>query len=152
MSKDNGQQLRTAARDGDLAGVKKALQAGASIDAKSEWNDTALNEAADAAHFEIVEHLLASGAHIENKGGADKTPLANAALAGHPKVVVLLLDKGARVTRDLLSMMHIKAGALEANAESGMVRTEAAQAWRRFLDFMVAKWNQQNPPAATAEP
>jgi len=34
--------------------------------------------------------------------------------------------------------------ALEENAEAGMVLPAEAEAWRRFLDFMIERWREQN--------
>ena len=52
--------------------------------------------------------------------------------------VRLLLENGARVTDDLLASVQLKVGILEENAELGMVRPEAVEAWKRFLDILVA--------------
>jgi ankyrin repeat protein len=138
-------QLLKAARDGDLDAVSVALAAGAAVNARGDYGDSALNLAAEYGHQAIVERLLAAGADLENLGGADKTPLMNAAFAGQLSVVQVLLKQGARMNRDLLSSLQLKVNILEENAEAGMVYPEAAAAWRKFLDFMVAAWQKQNP-------
>ena len=140
------QQLHEAAREGDLSAVDEALAQGAHVDAKGDFDDTALNLAAEAGHVEIAERLLEAGADIENLGGADKTPLMNATFAGNVKVVDLLLSRGARVSHDLLSSLQMKVNILLENAEAGMVNPAAAEAWKGFLDFMVQQWHEQNPP------
>ncbi len=142
------QQLWEAARAGELDAVNQALAAGAAVNARGDYGDTALNLAAEAGHGAVVERLLAAGADLENLGGADKTPLMNAAFAGQLGVVRLLLERGARINRDLLSSLQLKVNILEENAEAGMVNPAAADAWRKFFDYMVAAWQQQNPPAA----
>lgn len=136
--------LLQAAADGDSGGVDAALQQGADVDARGQFGDTALNMAAERGHRAIVEHLLAAGADIHNLGGADKTPIMNAAFAGNIGIVRLLLEKGARVTDDLLASVQLKVGILEENAELGMVRPEAVDAWRRFLEMLVAAREQQD--------
>ena len=137
--------LQAAAREGDLTAVNALLAEGAMVDAKSEYGDTALNLAAENGHAEVVARLLEAGANIENLGGADKTPLMCAAFAGQVKVVQLLLEKGALINSDLLSSLQLKVNILEENAEDGMVNPVAAQAWRRFLDYMIEAWKKQNP-------
>jgi hypothetical protein len=41
-----------------------------------------------------------------------------------------------------------KVGILEENAESGMVRPDAAEAWRGFLDGLVAERQKQDAKAS----
>lgn len=137
--------LQAAAREGDLTAVNGLLAQGATIDARAEYGDTALNLAAENGHAEVVARLLEAGANIENLGGADKTPLMGATFAGHVKIVQMLLDKGALINRDLLSSLQLKVSILEENAEEGMVIPTSAQAWLRFLDYMIAAWQKQNP-------
>lgn len=141
---DLGQALRDAAAGGDLDAVRAALAAGAVVDARGEYGDTALNVAAESGRADIVAFLIGEGANVENPGGADKTPLMNAAFAGHVAVARQLLAAGARISDDLLNSLVMKVSILEENAESGMVRPEAAQAWRGFLDAMVAERRRQD--------
>lgn len=138
--------LRQAASSGDLEALNSALSAGVNVNAQGDFGDTALNLAAENGHLEVVARLLEAGADIENLGGAAKTPLMNAAFAGHLRVVELLLQKGARINYDLLSSLQLKVNILEENAEMGMVNPAAAEAWRKFLDYMVEQWQAQNPP------
>ena len=145
MTTIQDQQLWQAASSGRLEAINDALGQGAQINARNDYGDTALNLAAENGHTDVVARLLAAGADIENLGGADKTPLMNAAFAGQSKVVELLLEKGARINRDLLSSLQLKVEILEENAEAGMVIPAAAAAWRKFLEFMVEKWREQNP-------
>ncbi len=150
MPTEADQQLMQAAYKGNLNEVNEALAKGADVKARGQLGDTALNEAAEQGHFEVVERLLAAGSDIENLGGADKTPLMNAAFAGHADVVQLLLEKGARVSDDLLSSVQLKVNILEENAEAGMVRPEAAEAWKGFFNFLVAARLKQDLPEIVA--
>jgi len=145
MSANLMEALRQAASSGDLETVNNALSAGANVNAQGDFGDTALNLAAENGHLEVVARLLEAGADIENLGGAAKTPLMNATFAGHIRVVELLLQKGARINHDLLSSLQLKVNILEENAEMGMVNPKAAEAWRKFLDYMVQQWQAQNP-------
>src|SRR5215510_3477042 len=121
MATELEQQLWKAAQNGDLAGVEAALAAGAPVNARAEYGDSALNLAAEYGHLDVVLRLLALGADIENVGGADKTPLMCAAFAGQVQVVRKLLDHGARINRDLMSSLQLKVNILRENAEDGMV-------------------------------
>ncbi|MBI5877170.1 MAG: ankyrin repeat domain-containing protein [Chloroflexi bacterium] len=136
MSARAVEQLHRAAAAGDLTAVDAALDAGAAIDARDEYGDTALNEAAEAGQREIVRRLLERGANIENLGGADKTPLMNAAFAGHVDVAQELLEKGARVNNDLLSSMQAKVNIFREQAEDGFVTQAGVKAWERFLEYL----------------
>lgn len=147
MTSNLEELLWQAAGSGDLEAVEGALAQGAPVNARASYGDTALNLAAEGGHIAVVERLLAAGADIENLGGAAKTPLMNATFAGQIKVVQLLLERGARISYDLLSSLDLKVSILEENAEAGMVNPAAAEAWRGFLDFMVARWQEQNPSA-----
>jgi hypothetical protein len=144
MESTPGRELLAAARKGDIEAVRRALTAGADLNARGEYGDTALNIAAEAGKPDIVELLIQSGANIENPGGADKTPLMNAAFAGHIPVVRLLLAAGARIGNDLLDSVAMKVSILEENEEAGMVRPEAVTAWRRFLEALVEERAKQD--------
>jgi ankyrin repeat protein len=145
MASNPDETLWQAASSGDLHSLDHALGAGAHVNARGSFGDTALNLAAENGHLAIVERLLEAGADIENLGGADKTPLMNATFAGHTRIVQLLLQHSARVSYDLLSSLQMKVNILEENAEAGMVNPAAAEAWRQFLEYMVARWKEQNP-------
>lgn len=137
------QQLWQAARQGNLATVQAALGAGATVNSRDQFGDTALNLAAEFGHIEIVRYLLEAGADIENLGGAQKTPLMNAAFAGQTQIVQLLLQHQTQINRDLIWSLQLKVNILHENAELGMVYPAAAQAWQKFLDYMVEKWEEQ---------
>ncbi len=70
--------------------------------------------------------------------------LLKAASAGNIGIVRLLLEKGAKISDDLLQSVQLKVNILEENAELGMVRPDAVEAWRGFLKFLVkARQRQQ---------
>lgn len=142
--KKNNKELFLAARNGDLNGVKAAMKNGADLEAKESYGDTALNLAAENGHFEIVKYLIETGANIENLGGAAKTPVMNAAFAGHADIVMLLIEKGAKISNDLLSSVQMKVNILEENAEAGMVTQEGVDAWKEFLNYLIAERQKQD--------
>jgi ankyrin repeat protein len=147
LSAAEGGRLFDAAAAGDAEGALKALGDGADANERGPFGDTALNIAAENGHDGVVAVLLGAGADIENRGGADKTPLMNAAFAGRTAIVRRLLASGARISDDLLNSLAMKVRILEENAESGMVRAEAAEAWRGFLDALVAERRKQDGAA-----
>jgi len=142
--------LRDAAAAGDVGALQAALAEGADVNARGEFGDAALNLAAQNGHGEIVDLLIAAGADIENVGGADKTPLMHAAFAGNIFMVRKLLGAGARVSDDLLRGLSVKVAILEENAEAGQVRPDAAEAWRGFLDNLIAERRKQDDAGANA--
>jgi ankyrin repeat protein len=143
MANEASDRLLEAASGGNLAAVEEALEQGADVNVRGQFGDTALNLAAEHGHRQVVELLLAKDADVDNVGGADKTPIMNAAFAGNVGIVRLLLEKGARVTDDLLASVRLKVDILEENADAGMVRPEAAEAWKRFLDMLIAARSRQ---------
>jgi hypothetical protein len=90
--------LLDAAYKGDVDGVRRALQAGARINARI-WpsNHTALGVAATAGHTAVVLEVLAAGAKIDIRDDLGRTPLHLA--AGENKVEILreLLKAGADI-------------------------------------------------------
>jgi ankyrin repeat protein len=138
MSQTLADTLRNAAAAGDGESVLAALTAGADVNGRAAYGDTALNLAAENGHDGVVAILLGAGANLENKGGADKTPIMNAAFAGHVSLVRLFIARGA------LNSLAMKVSILKENAESGMVRPEAAQAWQEFLESLIAERRRQD--------
>jgi outer membrane protein assembly factor BamB len=90
------EELWAAARAGDLARVKAALDKGADVNAKARYNATALSFAADKGHLEVVSLLIEKGADINSQDTFYKMRPLNMALANkHFAVATLLLEKGS---------------------------------------------------------
>ena len=143
------EQLLKAASDynGDLAGVSRALQQGANVNARDEYNNTALHWAAQWGHADVVKRLLEAGADIESPGsGGGLTPLAIAASHDHYEVAKTLLDHGAQVTNDILSILQLKVNIMEENHEAGMVTEEGVKHWRAIYDFFGTQRIKQDLP------
>ena len=157
---EKDQKLLDAAEKGDFEAVKAALAQDADANAKEQKYDdalkfmngeTALNYACKNGNFEIVKLLVEKGADMDLKGVADKTPLMNACLPsepteGHDKILKYLIEKNARVSDDLLSSVQLKVNILAENAESGMVLPEGLNAWRIFLNYLIAARVKQDIP------
>jgi ankyrin repeat protein/uncharacterized protein DUF3471 len=97
------EQLYEAARKGDPAEVKAALDKGADVNAKFRYGATALFKAADSGHTEVVKLLIERGADVTVKDtfyGA--TAMTWALQKGHIGVIRVLLAKSADEAGDVL--------------------------------------------------
>lgn len=135
---DKDEALFEAIRNKDLDNIASIMEE-ANIHAKSMWDGAPINLAVRLGNVEIVKLLCEKGADIESKDATDMTPLMNACLEGHEQVAEFLLDLGAKITSDLVMSLSQKVRILEENAQSGMVKPEAAQAWRDFLDRLLKR-------------
>lgn len=84
-----------AARNGDLAKVKAALENGIEIDAKTEYGATALFFACDREQVEVVKFLLAKGADPNIRDTFYKaTPVTWAQMKGNQEIILSLINFG----------------------------------------------------------
>ena len=89
--------LHYYAKDGDLAGVQGALQAGANIDVTDNDGWTALIIASYYGHLEVVKYLVSQGANIDVTDNDGNTVLSEASYYGHLEVVKYLVSQGANI-------------------------------------------------------
>ncbi|MCA1753704.1 MAG: ankyrin repeat domain-containing protein [Spirochaeta sp.] len=92
-----GTSLANAASDGDFEMVRDMVEAGADINKKTMYSETALMRAAESGHADIVEYLISQGAdlYVENIYGFNVKVLAgsypeilemvNAAMEANPQ-------------------------------------------------------------------
>ena len=85
---------------GDLAGVTKALEAGASAQTEDRFGVSLTHRAAAGGHAELLRLLLARGATADCTSDVGNTPLMLAAANGHLPVVELLLAEGVDPERE----------------------------------------------------
>ncbi|MDD5403798.1 MAG: ankyrin repeat domain-containing protein [Sulfuricella sp.] len=95
--KKRAAELYAAASNGDLQGVRQALEKGADINALDpKFAETALHVAVEKSHTEVVELLLAKGANPDIVSNQHFTPLIIAAAMGDaalPMVELLIAGK-----------------------------------------------------------
>jgi|GEM_PF-307913 len=87
--------LWNAAREGDVAAVKKLLAEGVDVDAKNRYEATALFFACDKGHTEVVRTLIEHGADVNAKDNFyGATPLSWAVMNERLGALRLLLEQG----------------------------------------------------------
>ena len=91
--------LVEAARDGDVAEVRRLIASGADLNGAEEtvFDCTALHEAAYNGHVDCVRVLVEGGASVDKRDRFGLTPLHWAASRKHCEIVTYLLEKGASV-------------------------------------------------------
>jgi outer membrane protein assembly factor BamB len=134
---DDGEDLREAARKGDLEALQAILDRGVDINAASTYGVTALAIACDHGHEVIVEKLLQRGAEINTKDRFYRfSPLGWAAMRQHNSIVKRLIAGGASdvesVLGNAIGMQQVDLVELIANggklSEAGLL--EAVRAAR----------------------
>ncbi|MBR0169109.1 MAG: TIR domain-containing protein, partial [Synergistaceae bacterium] len=83
------------AKDGKLEELRKAINAGADVNAKNNKGATALIQAAMLGHTATAELLLKNGADINAKNKYGCTALMYAAFDGYPEIAEILITYGA---------------------------------------------------------
>lgn len=88
------EQLRLAARSGDVAVIDSLLKSNANVKEMSDGGVGALLEAVVAGNAQIAKILLDAGADPEAKSRDGMTPMSAAIAAGDLEIVALLLKNG----------------------------------------------------------
>jgi len=102
LASDANEDLLVAARSGDLPGVKKAIEQGATLEAKTPYGQTALYLSAMNGHEEIVQYLLDKGANTNVHDTFYKSSMLGFVLyRKHWEVAKLLVNKSPNVDEDL---------------------------------------------------
>ncbi len=84
-----------AAREGDVATLKRMLRAGYDLDKRDGYSQTALMRAAHAGQREVVEWLIAQDADLDHRAKFGLSALMLSVIAGHPQVARMLAKAGA---------------------------------------------------------
>lgn len=106
VAADAGEELQTAARRGQLADVKRLLEAGAPIESKNQYGATPLYLAVFNGHTGVAMLLLEKGANANVSDTFYKSSILDNALQKQkPEIVKALIAKGATPTARQLNMM-----------------------------------------------
>ena len=119
--------LILAARTGQTDGLNRLIKAGADVNYRDDYMETALMSAVDFGHDDCVNILLENGAEIEVIGRSEYflfsslTPLMLAADRGSMRCLSLLLEKGACVNQ-----MNVK------GLTALIVKFQMKMSWKHF--------------------
>jgi ankyrin repeat protein len=91
--------IRDAAKEGNLDEVKKYIDQGVNVNERSGDGETALHWACREGHADVAHYLLSKGADVSEKGTGCGTPLQWAVQAGQQEMVILLLDNNAEINQ-----------------------------------------------------
>lgn len=83
------------ARDGDAAGLAKAVDSGVAVDLSNENGDTLLMLSAYHGHADAVRALIERGADPNLANESGQTPLGGVVFKGNEEVLNALLSAGA---------------------------------------------------------
>jgi len=137
------ERLWEAAKKGDLATVKALIEAGVDVDARTEFDATAVYFAASNDHAEVCAALADAGADLNVADNFyDNSPIGMAAWLGFPECVRVLVEKGA----------ENGTGALFAAVSNGHV--EVVEVLLATIDppqgVLDSTWQQANAAGRTA--
>jgi ankyrin repeat protein len=94
---DGSTPLQWAVYDGDVAEVKRLIDAGADVNLANNYGATPMSLAAVVADTEIIKLLLAAGADANSPNQDGQTALMSVARTGNVEAAKLLLDHGATI-------------------------------------------------------
>ena len=127
--------LLGAAAEGDLAGVTKALQAGAAANCRAEGGETPLLLACANGHYSLLAPLLQAGARLRVRSRTGASPLHAAIGASSLPVLRRLLGKlkgvDGGVSLDAQdgegrTALHLAAAALDAPLATALLKAGAS--------------------------
>lgn len=84
-----------ATRQGDIQQVGELLDAGANINARDQYGQTALMTAAHDGHVELVRLLVERGAELNAAAKYNLTALMLAIIAHHIEIALILINADA---------------------------------------------------------
>jgi outer membrane protein assembly factor BamB len=118
--------LLDAARAGDLAAVRRSLDAGAGVNSANKYGVSALGFAAERGHFAVVRLLVERGADVNAIDSFyGSRPVDFALRGGHLEIAVYLLERGGLGAVSVLNTA-IRRG--DANAVRVALATKQADA------------------------
>jgi ankyrin repeat protein len=127
-----------ASREGAVKSVRKLLRKSINLNAIGDNGRTALEEASQGGHAEIVKLLLEKGADF--KGARNVDPLTRAAWQGHIEVVNIFVSHGAKLTLQAAAAIGDREAVLRLIKEGADIN--ASEPWNRSA-FYNAVRNRQ---------
>lgn len=88
-------EMLRAAREGNLATIKRLIAVGTDPKVSDDWDTTPLMVAAGWGHVKVVATLIDAGVPINERSRFGRTPLMWAAMCGQEPTVRYLLEAGA---------------------------------------------------------
>ena len=85
-----------AVKSGDVAEVKRLIEAGADVNAQSNNGYTVLMAASQYGQLEVCKLLIEKGAEVNTGPWDGRTALILASKEGHKEVAQLLIEAGAK--------------------------------------------------------
>jgi ankyrin repeat protein len=115
---------------GNVEAIKRAIEKGASLEARDEQERTPLHVAAYAGQAEAVKALVEAGATLEAQDENELTPMHLAAMSSHVKAIKALVTAGASLEArggsdySMMTPLHVAAWhgrpeAIEALLQAG---------------------------------
>ncbi len=134
--------IHTAARRGDVAAVRRMVEAGTSPNRATSEGATPLMYAAQAGNVELVRYLLAKGAdpNAQAKNGA--TPISSARAGKHYEIIRILIEAGGERGATMFSYIRGRPLPPEAFRDSVVFRTELAGNERCDSKLAGQTWTQ----------
>tara|TARA_B100001057_G_C22811464_1_gene935606 strand:- start:132 stop:1202 length:1071 start_codon:yes stop_codon:yes gene_type:complete len=106
VTKELSDLLMQESWKGNTEEVISLIKAGADVNAKGKYDDTALIEASGRGNTEIVDLLIKAGADVNNKNKYGHTALIEASGREHTEIVDLLIDAGANINEQARGNGH----------------------------------------------
>ena len=119
LGADTAPALIAMAENGDAAAVRRAIGAGAALEARDGRGRTALLAATHANRIETARLLIEAGADVNARDHIEDSPYLYAGARGHLEILGMTLAHGA----DLASTNRFGGTALIPAAERGHVET-----------------------------
>lgn len=124
-SGDAGERLRKAAENGDLAGVRSALQSGANVNSRDAEGMTPLMYGVAGGSDEVVSALLAAGANVDAQSDKGYTAAAFAVVGNKPAMVKKILARGGDPNLTISGVPLLIFAALKGFTECGQALINA---------------------------
>jgi ankyrin repeat protein len=129
--------LFSAVDSSNFEGVRKALVAGADVNAQNSYGFTPLNNASAKGNLDLIRLLIDNGANISMTDGRGWTPLHEAAFQGQLHVAEYFIGKGVDI--NARSVKEVKACTGASYPPGITAKKVATIAGRREMITLIAR-------------